>query len=462
MILAQLGAIGCAIFFLGLSILVHEFGHYLAARRMGFTIPIFSIGFGPRLFFWQRHGTEFRIAVLPIGGYVFLPQMDPNHHNTIWWRRCHVSAMGPAANLFLALVLSICLWAMGQPTPIGELNRTVGAVAPALAELWKEQDGDELREGDRILAVDGISLLRLSDVGRLVPFGKKLDGMGRPVAMLRVERDGQVEDRALSVLHSRPADGIGRPLRSLPIFPAQPTVVAEVFANSPAERAGIRVHDEVVACSGTFVHSPLQLRQILQRCSDGQPIAMTLLRDGVVQNIFLQPIAKVVAPQGSNPAIGLKLANVVVWEHPNPLRAIGNCANEALLVLRALCSPGSDVGVHNLMGVVGMAQTLHRLSLTNFRGLLHFSMAINVGLALLNLLPIPALDGGHIVLAIVERLWGRPLPHRPIAWLHSLTMTLLFALIAFVTFLDVRRWHRSAPCNLAPVDQSSVHAAETE
>ncbi|MDR3117154.1 MAG: site-2 protease family protein [Puniceicoccales bacterium] len=497
MILSQLGGIFATVLALGGSILVHEFGHYWAARRLGLCVFRFSIGFGPRLFSWQRGETEFCLSALPIGGYVALPQMEigpppPPLCPIDPWKRCATAAMGPLANLALALALASGLWILGQPLAPGDRNCTVGALAPALGEIWQGDPDAVPCEGDRILAVDGVPLDRLGDLSLRVALGTALDGEGQPIARLRVERNGQILDLAVPVLRHGHPGGPSRSLRSLPVFPAQPTVVRSVLPRSPAELAGLAPGDEILACGGIPVHSPTQLQQILDRIEKtGGPVDLELRRQGIRKTLPILPAAGVeifghlrarlgrnvsIFLPGTEPgtwlpatgkkiprtrqeleakfqeveevppqlrfAIGVALDQIFILEHGNPFRTVGRCIGETAHTLRALISPRSDVHVRHLMGVAGMARTLHRLSLDDIRGLLHFAMAINVGLALLNLLPIPALDGGHICLALLGKIF--PLPERLVRRLHGCCLLLLLALLAHVTVLDLFRWREDS------------------
>jgi regulator of sigma E protease len=164
-------------------------------------------------------------------------------------------------------------------------------------------------------------------------------------------------------------------------------------------------------------------------------------------------------PPQSHPTIGVELGTVAVLEHSNPFLTVGRGIGEAAHTLRTLLTPRSDVGIRHLMGVAGMARTLHRLSRVDLRGLLHFALTINVSLALLNLLPIPALDGGHICFAILEKTLGRSLPDRLVRWLHGCCLLALFALLAYVTALDLLRWRGESQFRALLRDQATLHRA---
>jgi regulator of sigma E protease len=420
-----------AIFLVGLSILVHEWGHFAAARRHGLPVERFSIGFGPKLFSWKRKGTEFCIAAIPIGGYVSMPDLPAESGANLRCRvKISIAAAGPAANLLLAFALATLLWVIGQPILVGDRECTVGHVSnepPFSGECG-------LLPGDRILSVDGRVLRRFSDLRQRIALGSATDGEGNAVAHLRIERNGENFPISVPVVRLPQPGGVGRPLRVLAVGPAMPAIIDRVFADSPAAAAGLEPGDRILRLGELPIHSPAQLAELI-RGGGAERAVEILLRRGEGERTLTA------LPTGSPPAIGVAFRTVTASVRENPLSTVGRHVGETGRTIAALFSPRSEIGAGNLMGVAGMVHTMDGLLRSDPRRLIQFLIAINVGLTLLNLLPIPPLDGWRIALAGVEKILRRPLPQRPLSWVNGFFFLLLLALMVHVTVLDIRRWH---------------------
>ncbi|MDR3316993.1 MAG: RIP metalloprotease RseP [Puniceicoccales bacterium] len=441
----------------GGSILVHELGHYLSARRRGLWIPRFSIGFGPKLFSWKKEGTEFRISLFPLGGYVSLPQMTSLEATDGEWElpvhplrplqfsdRVAIAAMGPAMNVLLSFVLACVLWILGQSVEEGNQTSTVGFVPAIYRRGGIEYENSavartSLRGGDRIVSVDGHPLRSFSELPQVIALGHRHGKEDQPTSLLRISRNGEIFTVEVPVL-LLPEINSKNFLRVLPIFPVRRSFVGEVLEKSPAGKCGLEQGDELIAYNGEKIFAPQMLQELVGRGTASG--VLTVVRSGKFFDVSIQPqfIFPSSAPELHRPAIGIVFERRTELVHPNPFALIGQQISMTLRTLESLFRRDSEVGIGNMMGMPGIARLLHRLSMDDFRELLGFLIGLNVGLAALNLLPIPALDGGHILFAIWEKVTGKRLPERPTQWLQAICLLGLLLLMFYVSTLDILRW----------------------
>jgi regulator of sigma E protease len=335
------------------------------------------------------------------------------------------------------------------------------------------------------VAVDGRPVRRFSDLERAIFLGRALDGEGRPISRFTVEREGNIFHFAVPVATAS-GEGVPGP-RLCTLFPAERSIVGEICKRSPAAAAGFRVGDELVACNGAPLHGPKMLQELLEQVPG--PVEVELERNGERLRLSVAPrsallgrahgVATVdgreyffvsagedrwhefarpdgsawsgeellqkfpgleISPEVRRPAIGILFAASPVLEHRNPFGLVLENVGTTFHSLGLLFRPHSGVGVGHLVGVPGIARLLHRLSMDDFRRLLALVLALNVGFAVLNLLPIPGLDGGQILFAICRGFFGRHFPLRLLRWAQSLCLLFLFALIIRVSIGDILRW----------------------
>jgi regulator of sigma E protease len=520
----QLWQIFWTIFFFCGSIVVHEFGHYIAARRLGLFIPRFSIGFGPVIFRWQRKETEFCISLLPLGGYVALPQfgmLDVIEGKfdaggkplpvLTFSKKSFVLAMGPAMNVAFAFAIACLLWIVGQQ--VGEEERTavVGAIPKTYVtgNLAYENPayGSELHVGDRICSIDDNRLRNVGELPSLIAVGHSHDKQGNPVSQMQVERDGKIITITTQVLLI--SGGVnGEKLRILPISPAQKCVIANVLENSPAKRAGLMPGDEVLTCNGQRVYAPRMLQNFVETTDDvlnltvnrsGEILQLPIkakdvvlriehivVRDGKRNRFFVQdPNGKwvefnssvqlpktemelanefgsiVKIPALRQMAIGAEFEQQFSVVHKNPFYLIKRHCSTTMHTVASIFRKDSEVGIQNMMGMPGIARLLHKLSSDSFRTLLEFVAMLNVGLALINILPIPVLDGGQIMLALLEKCIGRSMPQWIVRFAQNICFICLLILMLYVSALDILRWRMSssnASLGSFPYEQQIFHS----
>lgn len=443
------------VIFFGGSIFVHELGHFIAARRRGMVVERFSIGFGPKIFSWRgKDGVEYRLSWFPLGGYVALPQLadmrgiegettadTQNLPAPSYTTKMVVSVAGAVCNVIFAFVLASIVWGVGLPTT-SDLNTTqIGAIDPTL----KLADGSEvpspaveagLQPGDIIRAVDGRAVDTWMNFIQTLAAGSGRAKDGRPEAVLTLERSHRTID---VIVHPRLAGDDG--FRMIGIKAADDMGVEKIIPDSPAAAAGLQAGDVLVAANGRPLTERGSLSELLQQTKEA-PVTLTLRRGD--QTLQLPVAARLEKDTDGKTAyrIGVQYRNNFILLHPSPFKQLADHATITWRVLTGLLSPKSDLGPSKLSGPVGIVRGFHTLSQVDIRLVLWFTILINVNLAIFNLLPIPVLDGGHMLFATIGRLRGRSLPAQFIATTQSVFMVLLFSMMIYVSYFDSRRWIR--------------------
>lgn len=452
-----------AIFLLfGLSIFVHELGHFLAARRLGLQADVFSIGLGPAVWKRQIGATIWKIGWIPFGGYVALPQMDPNAFlesaeqagadkaaepaeprnlpRVAPWRKILVSIAGAFGNLVFAFGLATVVWLVGKPSALSERNGVIGFIAtnsPALAL--------GVAVGDEILAVDGRPVSNWTQI-----YERAALGPGSNILLRLRAPDGTERELALP---AEPAD-IG--VRSLPgLAGMDPCLVAAVEPDSGAAAAGLRGGDLLVRYAGQLLYSRAHLSQLIA-AGAGRPAPLEFRRDG--QTLAVEVVSSYDAKLQRH-RIGIQFNTLgdldyTTRAHPTPWAQVRDHATAIFRFLDALTTPRtSGAAADALGGPLMILVMLWYMLQSSFILAVWFTGFLNVNLAILNLLPVPVLDGGHVVLNIYEWIFRRPPPPKLVTALVNLFAVLFIALFLVLVFRDsarlivppVRHWLSGAP-----------------
>ncbi|WP_018290926.1 RIP metalloprotease RseP [Verrucomicrobium sp. 3C] len=426
-------------------IVVHELGHFLAARRRGLRAERFQIWFGAPIWEKEIGGVVYALGWIPAGGFVALPQMAGSEllegkrgldTGTLPpvkpWDKILVAVAGPAANLVLAVVFSLIVWVVGRPVSQGEATTTIGYVFPNSPAAKAG-----LQPGDRILLVDGHPVRRFQGMDNSAITWNVVRSEGTEIPIL-LEREGKV--LSVSVIPVREERGVlqRKGLRQIRILPEETPTIARVFPQSPAAKAGLRPGDQILSVDGHRLLSPIALNDYILRYP-GKSLNLEVAREGRSRSVEIVPEVPVAE---SVPRIGLQwdLAGTMSIVHPNPLEQILASVRAMTSTVTAMLSPRSDIKPQHLSGPVGIMRLYYLLfqSPYGWRLALWFSVLFNVNVALLNLMPIPVLDGGHILLSIAEWVRGRPLSLRLLEALQMIFATLLVGFILYVTFFDVQ------------------------
>ncbi len=439
-----------------LLVAVHEYGHFWAARKLGFKVLRFSVGFGPAL--WRRVAgadqTEYVLAALPLGGYVKLlderegpvdaAEVSRSFTRRPPWQRILVLLAGPAFNFaFAILLLWGMLWIVGSP----DVRAVVGGVAagsPA-ARAGLRADDEIIRLDDALVQGRGDVVLGLIDamsgdgVTRLAV--RSASGAERELE-LRV--DDPAERRALT----EPAAlmrGVGLRFWSQPV----PARIGRVLPAGPAEQAGLQVGDLITAIDGEPVGDFVAMgealavrpnREVVIRYERGGVLATTTVRTSadLVDGREVGRIRVETLPSAPLPD------SMIVHRHFGPVQALGESLQRAwdMTVLQAKMFARMIIGqvsLKNLSGPITIAEYAGDSARSGLTGFIGFLVLISLSLGFLNLLPIPMLDGGQIVYQSIEWIKGSPLSERVQAAGQSAGIALLFLLMGVALFNDLAR-----------------------
>ena len=445
--------IAMALFALGFSIFIHELGHFIAAKKRGLIADRFSIGFGPRLFGWHRNGTDFRLSLLPLGGYVSLPQLadmgrveggesgEADRLPPISYAdKMIVAVMGAVFNLIFALMISLVLWGVGREIV---KSTTIGFVAEEIRNAdFEIVPGPAYKagimEGDVIYSIDGKRVPDWWYFQNAIATGVGKEGgeEGRRQVDVTVLREGELLEFTVF-----PELVSSERMRYIGVEPetdeTSAPIVMRLEPGMPAIDAGLEPGDRLIQLDGEAIISGAFLSTYLANHGD-RSIDVTVERDGKQITLPIKPRIK----EGEqSPRFGFAYDFQYKTEvvHYNPIEQLYRFAETMKMTLYALIHKNSDVKVKNMSGPVGIVHGLTRMAQVGFIDLLWMLALINVNLAIFNLLPIPVLDGGHMLFATLSKLIGRPLPQKLMENVQGAFMVLLLGFVIYVSFFDVGR-----------------------
>ncbi|CAM3988140.1 RIP metalloprotease RseP [Bordetella tumbae] len=429
---------------LGILITFHELGHYWVARLCGVRVLRFSIGFG-RVLLRRRdkHGTEWALSAIPLGGYVKMQDDPPagatraeaaqSFNTQPVGRRIAIVAAGPVFNLILAVALYAGLNLAGteEPAPI---------IAPPAAETPAGRAG--FHGGDQIVAIDGSPVVSWNDARwHLIDV---LSTGGQAQVQVRTS-DGATQHRVLQVTASGMDPQQGDPLADAGLRLAQPKpIVRGVVTGSEGERAGLIDGDRIIRAGDLIDPDTAQLVQLIQRHA-GAPLALTMVRDGSERSVTVVPRAETVDGQTIG-RIGVQLGGdlPMVTVRYGMFASIGHAAvrtwDTAWLSLRMMGRMViGEVSWRNISGPVTIADYAGQTARIGFAAYIAYLALISISLGVLNLLPIPMLDGGHLLYYLVEIVRGSPPPDRWIDIGQRAGIGVLAGLMGLALFNDFAR-----------------------
>lgn len=417
---------------LGIMIFVHEWGHFVAAKLAGVRVEVFSLGFGLRLFGVKRGDTDYRISALPFGGYVRMAGDNPVEERTgapdeflskPRWVRVLIAIAGPAMNILLAFAIFWGIfWIVGVPTPT-YLRQVPEVVATPQATV------SGIQPGDRIIEVNGVKTPSWDKVLAEVSKAKPGDSVS-----VRVSRNGADQTLASKV----PAK---LDVFALVGYPAMAPVIDEPAIGFPAEKAGVKPGDLVTSMNGKPVVSWPQLVEGVHQ-SGGQPLQFVIRRDGAEIPLTITPMQGMDSDGGSVWQIGVSPRTKDDYQR-QPFTTSAKFAGVATVsgmgqimdVLGGLFT--GKVSLRQLQGVVSIARESGRAAKGGPLRLIELMAIISLNLGLLNLLPIPILDGGHVLLLAIEGLMRRDLSIAVKERFVQVGLVFLLGIFAFVMYSDI-------------------------
>ena len=429
-----------------LLIVVHELGHFLAARWRGLYIEKFGVWFGKPLWRKTINGVQYSLGSLPFGGFVALPQLAPmdiieGKADVDRARLPKISALdkiivavaGPLFSLLLALCFAVIVWAVGHPVSEADSTTVIGYVTP---DSPAQKVG--LQPGDRILSIDGKPVRRFMGMNDSVSWDV-VRSEGKKIAV-KFQRDGKVQTVWVEPYKAETRGWRRKSVRQLLVYPAETPIIATVEGNTPAAAAGLRSGDIIHGFNQTPIYHPIALLEYINK-HPNEELVLQVERGGSRLDVRVKPTLLPTAGE-MKPRIGIQWdsTGIVSIQHPNPIEQVYNSVTSTLKTIGAVASPKSDVKLQHLSGPVGIWNIYLRLfeAEGGWKLALWFSVILNVNLAILNMLPIPVLDGGHIVLALIESVRRKPVNMRVLEVVQTSCAVMIIGYMLYITFFDVQ------------------------
>ncbi|QTN41307.1 RIP metalloprotease RseP [Marinobacter salsuginis] len=435
---------------LGILVTLHEYGHFWVARRCGVKVLRFSVGFGKPMFSWyDKHGTEFAVAAIPLGGYVKMlderegpvPEelRDQAFTSKPPGQRIAIAAAGPVANFIFAIFAYWLLSVVG-----------VTHVAPIVGQIADESVAERvgLQEGMEIHAVDGHRVSSWRDVNMRI-----LERTGEHGSIsMEVSENGARGTVSGELSGWGLSDDTPNPLAEFgitPWRPAVPPVLGQISEGGRAEAAGLQPGDRIVAVNGEAIGSWFELVDFIRNAPE-QTLQVTVERNGSEQSLSVTPEART---EESGESIGFVGAGVEAISWPEevlrdvsygPFAAIPVALSETwadtrltLVAIKKMVT--GLLSPTNLSGPITIARVAEASVSSGFEDFVRFLAYLSVSLGILNLLPVPVLDGGHIVYYTIEALRGKPLSEQAQAFGLRIGMAMILTLMVFALYNDLMR-----------------------
>jgi regulator of sigma E protease len=430
---------------LGVLVTFHEFGHYWVARRCGVKVLRFSVGFGTAL--WKRvgrDGTEYQIAAIPLGGYVKMldareGEVDPALRDQEFtgkpvWKRIAIVAAGPGFNLIFTLAAFWLMFMLGRPDVAPVVTATPQSIAARAG----------VQAGDRILEVDGHQVSSWTDSMDAVANAL----LGREPLPLTVRgRDGHPRDLILPLNELPAGQDVAQYLDKLGLQLAPPpAVAATVMAGQPAALAGMRGGDRIVSVNGKPVSDFVAFGKQVQADAVVSPrLAVVVERDGRMLPLTVAARWESLEGQPQKWVMGVGAPPIeTATVRYGPVKALAasfsttwrNTTQTFGMLGKMLTGEAST---RNLSGVIGIAEVANQSASMGLPWFLQFLALVSLSLAILNLLPIPVLDGGHLLYYLVELIKGSPVSEQAMIVGQYIGLALLFTLMGLAFYNDIHR-----------------------
>ena len=450
--MSALFIIVAAILLLGPLIAIHEFGHYIVARKLGVKVLVYSIGFGPTLLKWtsKKSGIQYQLSALPFGGYVKM--LDEREGNVVEqdlpkafnrqhpWKRIAIVAAGPLINLAFAVVL---FWILFLPSQ-EQLNTRVGKVLPNTPAATVQ-----MNVGDKITAVDGTPVTTWEKLNFAL-----VDRVGETGSIeVQADRNGQIQTFKLPIQKFL-KDQSQSALDSLGFMPYRPPIAAiatKLSADGAAIRQGMKEGDKIIAIDGVKMNDWFDVVQTVQAAPE-KLLKIDVLRQNQLVHLQIMPQAKrdnmgnvsgvlgvqsipgkITIPAEYKQTIQYSPTEAFVMAVDKTGQISGMILNSIVKMVRGL------IGLDNLSGPITIAKVAGQSAEMGWQTFISFMALMSVSLGILNLLPIPMLDGGHLVYYFIELIRGKPVSEQIQLVGLKIGMVLLGSMMLLALFNDFMR-----------------------
>jgi regulator of sigma E protease len=430
--------IGVALIVLSVIIVIHELGHFLVAKFFKIKVETFSVGFGPRLVGFKKGDTDYRLSAFLLGGYVKMAGDTPSDTLTgeayeflskPKWQRFLVASAGPAMNIFLAVGLIAGLYVYGTDVP----EFLVGQAVINVVEPGSPAEKAGIKPGDQIVSFDGKEKPDWQDVQNTV-----ITSPGRALPIV-IERDGKRMEFKLTPERKGPQEA-----GDVGMFPFYRQLVQDVQPNSPAQAAGIKPGDEIIRVNGIDIRaSGRTLQQTIQQIPE-ETFPITVLRGGSGGEGVRSTVEVPVTPMMTDgrrmigivlqyPMVHIKLGPMAAFE-----KSIQSNKENAVLIFQVLGRLlKREASVKQLDGPISIISYSGQAYQAGFVTLFTFMALISLNLGILNIMPIPILDGGVMLLLVIESLLGRDLSLRMKERIVQASVVFILMIMVIVLYNDV-------------------------
>ncbi|WP_168381369.1 RIP metalloprotease RseP [Acinetobacter indicus] len=450
--MSALFIIVAAILLLGPLIAIHEFGHYFVARKLGVKVLVYSIGFGPTVLKWtsKKSGIQYQLSALPLGGYVKM--LDEREGNVAEedlpfafnrqhpWKRIAIVAAGPLINLVFAIVL---FWILFLPSQ-EQLNTRVGKVLPQTPAAE-----ENMQPGDRITAVDGTQVSTWEKLNFAL-----VDRAGETGTIhIQANRDGQLQNFQLPIQDFL-KDQSQSPLEVLgftPYRPNIPAVVSKLSEDGAAIRQGMKEGDQILAIDGVVMKDWYDVVQVVQ-ASPEKLLKIDVLRQDQQVQLEIMPQAKRDNMGNTTGMLGVQSdpGKITIPEEYKQtiqysptealMMAVDKTGQISSMILNSIVKMVRGlIGLDNLSGPITIAKVAGQSAEMGWQTFISFMALMSVSLGILNLLPIPMLDGGHLVYYFIELIRGKPVSEQIQLVGLKIGMVLLGSMMLLALFNDFMR-----------------------
>ena len=424
---------------LGIMILVHEFGHYAAAKLFGVRVDVFSLGFGKRLTGFQRNGTDYRISALPLGGYVKMAGENPLESRTgaldefmshPLWQRFVIAVAGPTMNILLAIGLLTGVFMVHYEYPVFLYQPAV--VGWVVDNSPAAKAG--IQQGDRVVRIDSTQNPTWEDV--MLVMLKVMVSPRQPVDVA-IQRGNEVLEKTI-----QPEMDASGQYGTIVGLPDEPVTVTEIESDMPAAKAGLKMGDDVVAVNGTPMRSLSAVFHFLQQ-NGSKPVDVTVARNGQQLHLVITPVLTENRGQKSY-RLGF-YSDPVHVEKLSLVQAFGHSLDEnkrgSLLIVDLIHNMlERKASIKQLTGPIGIARASGDAARQpGWSPLLSLMALISLNLGILNLLPIPILDGGVILLLIIEAILRRDISLRIKERIYQTAFVFLVLFFVVVIYNDLMK-----------------------